>query len=196
MFKHPALRERSIDHDHARDRAHDASRKAPHPDHHVANAIGKATLAERCTPRHLAPPDTRTHAIETARREIGAIRAVLMPAFIKALRTKNRIELSTATTQLRYMLMRANQQVFSLEKAATYTDPLIVFLRKEVDTLAARATRLGAYKGVEHLVPRGYEDPIKPNLPAIKRKPRPTDHKHEPAPPSAHVSRWFPKKAA
>jgi hypothetical protein len=58
---------------------------------------------------------------------------------------------------------------------------MLEYLRREIDTLTARAARLGAYRGFEHLRPQGHEDPVKPKTPTRARlKARPTDHKHEP----------------
>jgi hypothetical protein len=151
-----------------------AIRPAPQPDHHVANAIGKASLVPQVTP-HFAPADAYTHGIETAQRDVRAVRVAALPALIKALRSKaptleKQIEFTKAANQVRHLLMSANKHVVLLEKTATFRDPMLKFLRREIDALVARAFRLGAYKGFEHLRPRGYDEPLK-QPPPIRRAP-------------------------
>jgi hypothetical protein len=151
-----------------------ALRTAPHPDHYVANAIGKASLIPQVAP-HFGPANAYTTGIETALRDVRAVRVAALPALIKALRSKaptleKQIEVTKAAIQVRHLLMSANQHVFLLEKQATFTDPMLKFLRREIDTLVARAFRLGAYQGFEHLRPRGYEEPTKQG-PPMRRAP-------------------------
>jgi hypothetical protein len=92
-------------------------------------------------------------------------------------------EAANAATQIRYMLTSANERLLPLEKAATYRDPLLQFLRREIDTLAARSRRLGVYEGREHLIPhRHEEEPIKHSPTKAHRTLGPADHKHDPTP--------------
>lgn len=151
----------------------EARREAPQPDAFAANAVGKTTEVARLhaqeggPPQALGPADRYRISIENSKREIEAVRYVLLPALLKALRSKEpalerQMAISNASMQLRYMLMRASQQIFALEKAATYTDPMLVYLRREVDVLASRSARLGAYQNREHLLPRGYQEETKP----------------------------------
>ena len=113
--------------------------------------------------------------IERALREVRAVRSTALPQLIRALRSKapaleKQAEVANASIQLRHMLGTVNKRVFDLEKAEKHRNPMLLFLRHEIDTLVDRAFDLGAYKGFEHLRPEGYVEPKKPDLPTIRRK--------------------------
>src|SRR4051812_22384716 len=65
-------------------------RVAPQPDHHAAHAIGRTTevAQQHGQQLHLGRADLYTSSVEATKREIYAVRATLLPALIKALRSK------------------------------------------------------------------------------------------------------------
>lgn len=146
MFQRAHQKQRTLDVGHAK-RA-EAAR----------STVGKRTLTEDQT---FDPPNLYARAIESARRELRAVRTAL-PTYAKTLRRTDleplarQAQLTQSALQIRHLLMTANQHVKALEKAASYRDPIVVFLRHEVDTLAARAGKLGVYRGAEDMLPRGH----------------------------------------
>jgi hypothetical protein len=128
------------------------------------STAGKRTLTQEQT---YGAPDLYTRAIQSARRDLRAVRTTVLPLFIKTLRDKTlepltmQTQLATVAMQVRHLLMTANQHVNALEKAAPYRDPMVLFLRHDVDTLAARAGKLGVYRGAEDMIPRRHVDETK-----------------------------------
>ncbi len=128
------------------------------------STVGKRTLTQEQT---FGAPDRYTRAIQAARRELRAVRTGALPAFIKTLRRKDleplakQTQLTQTASQVRHLLMTANQHVRALEKAASYRDPIILFLRHDLDALAARATKLGIYRGAEDMQPRAHVEESK-----------------------------------
>lgn len=126
--------------------------------------VGKRTLTQEMT--HGAP-NWYQRAIESARRELRAVRSVALPAFIKTLRDKSleaiakQIQLAQAAMQVRHLLMTANQHVKALEKAATFRDPMVLFLRHDLDALAMRSAKLGVYQGAETMLPKAHVEETK-----------------------------------
>jgi hypothetical protein len=172
-------RNRDLDSDRHGDRDHNpgAARRAPQPQQHIAAAIGKKSLVPQVAP-HLGPGDVKQSNIATALREVRAIRFTALPQLVAARRsTASSLEKQTAVAnaavQVRHMLASVNKRVFTLEEEAKHRDPMIEYLRREISLLVRRALALGVYKGFEHLRPRGYEEPKKPEVPAIHRRPGP-----------------------
>jgi hypothetical protein len=132
----------------------------------AVSTVGKRTLTQDLP---LGAPNYYVHAIDSARRELRAVRTVALPAFIKALRADHadaitkRTQLLDATLRVRHLLLTANQHVKALEKAATFRDPNVLHLRHDLDMLASRATKLGIYRDAEDMLPRGH----------VEEKPRP-----------------------
>lgn len=124
-------------------------------------SAGKRTLTEALSVAHSDPYKA---TVTAAKREIDAARAVALPAYIAARRDRSLApldkerEVTRTAILLRHMLMTANQHVRVLEKAKTFPDPMVTYLREAIDAVIARATKLGAYKGVEDLVPRPHVD--------------------------------------
>jgi hypothetical protein len=124
---------------------------------------GKRTLTEALS---IAHSDPYKATVTAAKRELAAVRAVALPAYRAAVRDKSLApvdkerEVARTGIVLRHMLMTANQHVRVLEKARTFPDPMVAYLRNAIDTLIGRAEKLGAYKGFEDHVPRPHvEDP-------------------------------------
>jgi hypothetical protein len=131
------------------------------PRTHDAPTVGKRTQVASIV---WMAPDRYKHAIEYARRELRAVRTVALPAYVKVLRRTDlapldrQLQLTTHALQVRHMLMSANHHVQALEKAATYRDPMVVFLRHDLEALAARAAKVGVYRGAEDMLPRAHAE--------------------------------------
>lgn len=175
MFQRASLRDRNVA----------PARRSVSQDHQAAIGVGKRTLTQELV--QVTETSPYNAAAEAAKREINAVRSVALPALIKAMRKQDiaplakQIEVANAAIKVRHMLMTANQHVVALEKDAWFDDSMVKFLRWEIETLAARATRVGAYRGFEHLRPVPYKEPVVGHDPVPKSKSTRTAHKHEPA---------------
>ncbi|HEX5059724.1 MAG TPA: hypothetical protein VFV99_10210 [Kofleriaceae bacterium] len=156
MFQlaHRNQRQRDVDVSH---------KKAIEP---ASSTVGKRSLTQEMS---FGAPDRYTRAIESARRELRAVRTVALPQYLRTLRDNGleaiakQTQLATLAMQVRHLLMTANQHVKALEKAAVYRDPMVLFLRHDLDTLAGRAAKLGVYRGAENMMPKAHvEEEKKP----------------------------------
>ncbi|NVB80796.1 MAG: hypothetical protein HOV81_20535 [Kofleriaceae bacterium] len=141
----------------APDRSDDIRRRA------APATAGKRTLTEALSVAHSDPYKS---TVTAARRDIEAVRALALPAYRAALRDKSLApfdkdrEVARTAILLRHALMTANQHVRTLEKAMTFPDPMVTYLRDALDAVIGRAEKLGAYKGFEDQVPQPHvEDP-------------------------------------
>lgn len=188
---------------HVRDRNVAPARRPQTVELLPAIGVGKRTQTEESLRGVEACPYTA--AVESAKREIYAIRSVALPALIKALRTKDmaplakQIAVTNAAIQVRHMLMTANQHVVALEKDSWFDNAVIQLLRREINTLTARAMHVGAYRGFEHLRPLAYQEPVSASEPVSKRTSTRTAHKLAPVkaatPSGAPASITRPKAA-
>lgn len=127
---------------------------------------GKQTLVEK-TFGHTKQPDLYTHTVDAVQRDLRALRTTVLPSFIRALRRTDlepiarHLEVMRAAHKVQHMLLVADERVRHLEKSQWFEDPMVRWLRANVDGLVAQARRLGAYRGSEHLVPRR-EEPQRP----------------------------------
>jgi hypothetical protein len=139
----------------APDHSSDLARRPP------SATAGKRTLTEALSVAHSDPYKS---TVTSAKRELEAVRAVALPAYIAAVRDKSLApldkerEVARTGILLRHMLMTANQHVRALEKARTFPDPMVAYLRNSIDAVIGRAEKLGAYKGFEELVPQPHVD--------------------------------------
>lgn len=152
-----------------------------------APAIGKIALTDRLSEAALAPPDYYALAVDSALRELDAVRSTALPAYVEALRMRDgspmqrEIELARAALQVRYLLTSANRRVLALEASATHRDPMVIYLRARVDRTVARAVTLGVYRNAENERPRRREMGLPKKQPARVREPhKPTAHRPPP----------------
>lgn len=152
-----------------------------------APAVGKISLTERLGESAIAPPDYYALAVDSARRELDAVRSTALPAYVAALRTRDRspmqreIELVRAGLQVRHLLTCANRRVLALEASATHRDPMVVYLRARVDRTVARAVTLGVYRNADNELPRRVEMGLPKKKPPRVREPHKTTA-HRPPP--------------
>lgn len=157
------------------------------PAHQVAHApalsVGKQSLTAQLEARHLGAPDFYESAIESARREIRAVRETALPAYVAVLRRRDltplahEIERTRIAIQVRYLLTAANTHVFALESAAVHRDPIVLYLRDSLDIQLERATALGVYRNAENERPQRFveDKPTQGKNPKTAQKP--TAHK-------------------
>jgi len=128
------------------------------------STVGKRSLTQEM---NYGAPDRYTRAIESARRELRAVRTVALPQYTRTLRDTHleaiakQTQLAMLAMQVRHLLMTANQHVKALEKAAAYRDPMVLFLRHDLDTLAARSAKVGVYRGAENMMPKAHVEETK-----------------------------------
>lgn len=171
------------------------------PAHQVAHApalsVGKQSLTAQLEAGHLGAPDFYRAAIESARREIRAIRESALPAYVSVLRRRDltplaqEIERTRVAMQVRYLLTCANKHVFALESAAVHRDPVVLYLRESLELQLERATVLGVYRNAENERPQRFieDKPKQGKNPKTAQKP--TAHK-----PHAARSSLSPTKPA
>jgi hypothetical protein len=158
------------------------------PAHQVAVApalsAGKQSLTAQLEAGHLGAPDFYGVAIESARRELRAVRDTALPAFVAVLRRRDlaplahQIERTRVAMQVRYLLACANKHVFALESAAVHRDPMVLYLRDSFELQLERAMTLGVYRDAQHEVPQRYiEDKPKQAGKNPKTAQKPTAHK-------------------
>lgn len=134
--------------------------------HQVAHApalsVGKQSLTAQLEAGHLGAPDFYGAAIESARREISAVRQTALPAYVAVLRRRDltplaqEIERTRVAMQVRYLLTCANKHVFALESAAVHRDPVVLYLRESLEVQLERATVLGVFRNAENERPQRY----------------------------------------
>lgn len=127
-------------------------------------AAGRTALTDYLPTKNIGEPDHYTRAVQNAERELAAVRTTALPAYVAVVRRKDldplalEIERTRAALRVRHLLACANQHVYALESAAVHRDPMIAFLRAQLDSLAARATKLGVYAGAENQLPKRYTE--------------------------------------
>jgi hypothetical protein len=149
-----------------------------------AISVGKQSLTAQLEAGHLGAPDFYGVAIESARRELRAVRDTALPAFVAVLRRRDlrpvahEIERTRVAMQVRYLLACANKHVFALESAAVHRDPVVLYLRDSLELQLERAFTLGVYRDAEHELPQRYiEDKPKQAGKNPKTAQTPTSHK-------------------
>ena len=171
------------------------------PTHQVAHApalsVGKQSLTAQLEAGHLGAPDFYGAAIESARREIRAVRETALPAYVAVLRRRDlaplarEIERTRVAMQVRYLLTCANKHVFALESAAVHRDPVVLYLRGSLDVQLERATVLGVYRNAENERPQRFVEDKPKQGKNPKTAQKPTAHK-----PHAARSSLSPTKPA
>ena len=125
---------------------------------------GKQSCIQQLHQGGLGAPDFYNQAIDSALRELNAIRHTALPNLVAIRRKKDlapltkQIELAKAAMQVRNMILSANAHVFALESAAVHTDPMVTFLRERMERVVLRATKLGVYDGALDMRPSKYVD--------------------------------------
>jgi hypothetical protein len=138
---------------------------------------GKRALTDTMNAGYLGEADYYTRAVDSAMRELDAIRSTVLPAYVAIHRKQNvpplakQIELANAAMRVRHMILSANAHVFALEQAATHRDPMVLWLRARIERVVAQATKLGIYQDAMDMRPRRYVEDIKLPPPSIKRTP-------------------------
>lgn len=151
-----------------------------------ARVVGKQTLVEK-TAGHAKQPDIYQHTVDAVHRELSGLRTSALPAFIRALRRKDlapiakQLEVMRAAHRVQHMLLTAEKHVRDLEVSQWFSDPMVTWLRANVDVLFARARRIGVFRGAEHLVPQKQEPP-KPQQRRSPPMPAPRSTANKPAP--------------
>jgi hypothetical protein len=165
-------------------RSIEPARQAPTVAHAPAISVGKQSLTAQLEAGHLGAPDFYGVAIESARRELRAVRDTALPAFVAVLRRRDlaplahEIERTRVAMQVRYLLACANKHVFALEAAAVHRDPMVLYLRDAFDVQLSRAIALGVYRDVEHELPQRFvEEKPKQASKNPKTAQKPTRHK-------------------
>ncbi len=168
------------------DRAIQHRGAAPAIDRSPAMPPGKHALTDEMNAGHLGEPDYYSRAVDSAMRELDALRATVLPAYVTIRRKQNvaplarQIELANAAMRVRHMLLTANAHVVALEKAATHRDPMLVWLRARIERVVLQAMKLGVYDDAMDMRPRRFVDDVKPLPPSIKLKPN-AKVRHKPA---------------
>ncbi len=160
---------------------------------------GKQALTDQQHGNALGAPDYYRVAVDSALREIDALRTTALPNLVAIRRKKDlapltkQIEVAKAAMRVRHMILSANAHVYALEFAATHTDPMVTFLRERITRVVARATKLGAYDGALDMRPPQYVDD------SAKKLAGGNTHKVTLAttpPPPVHESSFAPTKPA
>jgi hypothetical protein len=169
-------------------RSIEPARATPVVAHAPAISVGKQSLTAQLEAGHNGPPDYYGVAIESARRELRAVRDTALPAFVAVLRRRDlapvahEIERTRVAMQVRYLLTCANKHIYALEFAAVHRDPMVVYLRDSFDVQLARAIALGVYREVEHELPQRFvEDKPKQAGKNPKTAVKPTRHTPQPS---------------
>jgi hypothetical protein len=152
-----------------------------------APAPGRHVLPETQTAGYIGEPDYYTRAVDSALRELEAIRSTVLPSYVAIRRKQDltplakQIELAKSAMQVRHMILCANAHVHALEKAATHKDPMVLWLRARIDHVVARATKLGVYADAMEMRPQRFVDDTKMKSPSVTQK---SDGKitHQPPP--------------
>jgi len=142
----------------------DIATRAPAVEYMPAHTVGKQAFTDNLHAKNLGEPDFYQRAVDSALRELDAVRHTALPNYVAIRRKQDlaplakQIELAKAAMQVRYMIESANKHVFLLEAAETYKNPMVAFLRAHLDRAVARATKLGVYDGAMDMRPRRYVD--------------------------------------
>jgi hypothetical protein len=130
-----------------------------------ARPVGKTSLTQGTSSGGLGTPDYYTRAIESAMREIVAVRNNALPALVAVRRNRElaslatQIELARVALQVRYLLLAANTHVVALEKAQSHKGPMVRWLRVQLDRMITRSSKLGAYDNAEDMRPQRFIEP-------------------------------------
>jgi hypothetical protein len=173
----------------------------------AAAAAGKRTQAETAHGPALGEPDYYNAAIDSAMRELDALRATALPAYVAIRKRtdlaplKKQIELVRAALQVRHLIAACNKHIYALEFAQWFADPMVRFLRARLDVAVLRAVKLGVYDDARELLPERYVEPKQPQSGTSARRVR--IKRHEPPPVTdsvfakpAQLTRAPPKSAA
>lgn len=157
--------------------------RAPVAERMSTFAVGKHTLVQQEQSKTVGEPDFYTRAVESAMREIDAVRSTSLPAYVSVRRKKDiapltkQIALARAAMQVRHMILSANAHVFALEKAATYDNPMVMWLRTKLDLIVTRASKLGVYDGALDMKPQPFIEEKPKQKGSAQKVSKKTDHK-------------------
>jgi len=131
-------------------------------------APGKQALTDNLRGPSAGRPDHYQIARDSALRELDAVRHTALPNFVSIRRKSNmdpiakQAELAKAAIQVRHLIHTANRHVVALEKGESYADPMIRWLRARIESVFAKAAKLGCYDGAMEMRPARFVDDSKP----------------------------------
>lgn len=149
---------------------------------------GKRAITDGLNAAYNGTPDYYTRAVDSAIRELDAIRTTALPSYVAIRRKQNvnamtkQIELTKSAMQVRHMILCANNHVYALEKAATHKDPMVLWLRARMDRVVAQAMKLGCYADAMDMIPQRFIDDTKQKNAAKKTQNVNVKITHQPPP--------------
>lgn len=132
------------------------------------SAPGKQAMTDNLRGPSVGTPDHYQIACDHAQRELDAVRHTALPNYVSIRRKSNmdpiakQVELAKAAMQVRHLIHTANKHVLALEKSETYADPIVRWLRARIETVFAKAAKLGCYDGAMEMRPARFVDDSKP----------------------------------